>query len=64
MDARRFFDYGLSREEQRTLIEGCIKEGFGFVWPRNQAFGISLSSMAFVCRQLERWPSLRLDWLS
>jgi SAM-dependent methyltransferase len=55
-----FFDYGLSREEQRTLIEGYVKEGFGFVSPSNQAFGISLSSMAFVCRQLERWPSLRL----
>ena len=22
-----FFDYGLSREEQRTLIEGYVKEG-------------------------------------
>jgi hypothetical protein len=28
-----FFDYGLSREEQRTLIEGYVKEGFGFVSP-------------------------------
>jgi hypothetical protein len=33
-----FFDYGLSREEQRTLIEGYVKQGFGFVSPSNQAF--------------------------
>ena len=55
-----FFRYGLSSEEQRALIEGYVKEGFGFVSPSNQAFGISLSSMAFVCRCLERQPSLRL----
>jgi cyclopropane fatty-acyl-phospholipid synthase-like methyltransferase len=55
-----FFDYGLNNEEQRRLIEGYVSTGFGFVSPTNQAFGISLSSMAFVCRQLERLPSLRL----
>ena len=55
-----FFDYGLSHEEQRALIEGYLKEGFGFVSPGNQAFGISLSSMAFVCQHLERCPSVRL----
>lgn len=55
-----FFDYGLSREQQRALIDGYDEDGFGFVSPSNQAFGISLSSMSFVCRQLERWPELRL----
>ena len=54
------FGYGLSSEEQSALIGGYVKEGFGFVSPSNQAFGISLSSMAFVCRHVERWPSLRL----
>ena len=28
--------------------------------PKNQAFGLSLSSLAFVCAQVERWPSLKL----
>jgi hypothetical protein len=54
------FTYGLNNEEQCRLIEGYVRAGFGFVSPSNQAFGISLSSMAFVCRQLERLPSLRL----
>jgi len=55
-----FFDYGLSREEQRTLIEGYVKKGFGFVSPSNQAFGVSLSSITFVCQQVLRYTSLRL----
>jgi hypothetical protein len=55
-----FFDYGLSREEQRALLRGYATDGFGFVSPANQAFGISLSSVGFVCAQLERWPSLKL----
>jgi cyclopropane fatty-acyl-phospholipid synthase-like methyltransferase len=49
-----FFDYGLNQEEQRALIEGYVKEGFGFF------SGMSFSSMAFVCRHLEQQPSLRL----
>lgn len=55
-----FFDYGLTRSEQRTLLREYAKCGFGFVTPSDQAFGISLSSMAFVCSQLEQWPSLKL----
>jgi hypothetical protein len=55
-----FFDYGLNRKEQQALIRGYAEHGFGFVSPPSQAFGISLSSVAFVCSQLERWPSLKL----
>jgi cyclopropane fatty-acyl-phospholipid synthase-like methyltransferase len=55
-----YFDYGLSHEEQQTLIQGYVRAGFGFISPPNQAFGISLSSMAFDCRQLEWLRSLRL----
>jgi SAM-dependent methyltransferase len=55
-----FFDYGLSREEQLALFRAYARHGFGFVSPRNQAFGISLSSVGFVCAQLERWSSLKL----
>jgi SAM-dependent methyltransferase len=54
------FSYGLTRDEQRALVESYAKDGFGFVSPANQAFGISLSSMAFVCSQVERLSSLRL----
>jgi len=56
----KFFDYGLSRQEQRTLLGGYATEGFGFVMPGNQAFGISLSSIAFVCGEIERRPDLTL----
>jgi SAM-dependent methyltransferase len=55
-----FFDYGLSAEEQRAWIEQYARHGFGFQSPGNQAFGLSLSSPAFVCAQIERWPSLKL----
>jgi len=52
--------YGLNREEQRRLLEGYVTQGFGFVAPSNQAFGLSLSSTAFVCAQVERRRSLGL----
>ena len=55
-----FFDYGLSREEQQRLMHAYARDGFGFVSPSNQIFGLSLSSLAFVCTQLERWSSLKL----
>jgi len=55
-----FFDYGLSRDEQEAMIAGYVTGGFGFVSPSNQAFGLSLSSIPFVCSELERWPCLRL----
>jgi SAM-dependent methyltransferase len=54
------FDYGLTPEEQRAFIRGYVDCGFGFVVSPNQPFGISLSSMSFVCAQIERWPSLKL----
>ena len=54
------YGYGLERYEQLALIDEYDRTGFGFVTPANQRFGISLSSMAFVCRQLERIGSLRL----
>jgi SAM-dependent methyltransferase len=56
----RFFDYGLQPAEQAALIGAYDRSGFGFVLPANQAFGISLSSVAFVCAQVERIGSLRL----
>ncbi len=55
-----FFDYGLSAEEQRAWMQQYAMDGFGFQSPSNQAFGLSLSSMAFVCAQIERWPSLKV----
>ena len=54
------YNYGLSREEQHALIHGYVTQGFGFVSPSSQAFGISLSSPTFVCAQLEQWSSLAL----
>jgi SAM-dependent methyltransferase len=54
------FDYGLQPAEQQALIDGYDRTGFGFVSPANQAFGLSLSSMSFVCAQVERIGSLRL----
>jgi hypothetical protein len=54
------YHYGLSREEQRALIRGYATQGIGSVSPSSQAFGISLSSAAFVITQLERWPLLTL----
>jgi SAM-dependent methyltransferase len=54
------FSYGLTLDEQRSLVEHYARDGFGFVSPANQAFGISLSSMSFVCAQVERQPSLKL----
>jgi len=55
-----FYSYGLERTEQLALIDQYDRTGFGFVSPANQRFGISLSSLAFVCAQLERVGSLRL----
>jgi len=54
------YEYGLSRDEQETLMAAYDRHGFGFVSPANQAFGISLSSVVFVCTQLERFSSIRL----
>lgn len=54
------YSYGLQPAEQKALIEDYDRTGFGFVSPANQAFGISLSSVSFVCGQLERIGSLRL----
>jgi hypothetical protein len=53
-----FHGYGLNPIEQRRLLEGYVNEGFGFVSPSNQAFGLSLSSTAFVCAQIERCRTL------
>lgn len=55
-----FCDYGMTREEQQTLIRGYAETGFGYVWPHNQLMGLSLSSTAFVCEQIAQWPSLKL----
>jgi SAM-dependent methyltransferase len=55
-----FCDYGMTPDEQHTLIRGYADAGFGYVWPQNQLLGLSLSSTAFVCRQIEAWPSLKL----
>lgn len=55
-----FFDYGLTSDEQQSLMRGYATDGFGFVSPNNQAFGISLSSTAFVCAQVERQSSLKI----
>lgn len=55
-----FFDYGLTGAEQERMIRGYAYSGFGFISPPNQAFGLSLSSVPFVCGELERFPSLRL----
>ena len=54
------YGYGLSPDEQRRLLEGYVTQGFGFVSPANQAFGLSLSSTAFVCAQIERCRTLGL----
>ena len=55
-----FYGYGLSPQEQRSLVNGYATEGFGFVSPTSQAFGISLSSTAFVCTRIERYRTLGL----
>ena len=55
-----FHGYGLNPIEQRRLLEGYVNGGFGFVSPSNQAFGLSLSSTAFVCAQIERCQTLGL----
>ena len=55
-----FYNYGLTRSEQQALVEGYTERGFGFVAPANQIFGVSLSSVAFACTELERCPSLKL----
>ena len=52
--------YGLTAQEQRILLQHYVTDGFGFVSPRNQAFGISLSSPAFVCAEVERRRNLKL----
>ena len=54
------YGYGLNPGEQRRLLEGYVTQGFGFVSPANQAFGLSLSSTAFVCAQIERCRTLGL----
>jgi SAM-dependent methyltransferase len=54
------YSYGLERSEQLALIDAYDRTGFGFVSPANQRFGISLSSVAFVCERVERIGSLRL----
>jgi SAM-dependent methyltransferase len=55
-----FFDYGLTKHEQHALMQGYATGGFGFVTPANQAFGISLSSTAFVCSEVDRLPTLKI----
>jgi SAM-dependent methyltransferase len=55
-----FYAYGLNPQEQRRLLHGYATEGFGFVSPANQAFGLSLSSTAFVCGEIERCRTLGL----
>jgi len=54
------FDYGLSPAEQGSLIGQYSDSGFGFVSPANQAFGISLSSVAKVSSLLQGQPSLKI----
>ena len=55
-----FYGYGLNPDEQRRLLEGYVTQGFGFVSPANQTFGLSLASTAFVCAQVERCRTLGL----
>lgn len=55
-----FYGYGLSPQERRVLLQRHAADGFGFVSPASQAFGISLSSTAFVCAEVERRRTLRL----
>jgi hypothetical protein len=57
------YGYGLNPGEKRRLLEGYVTQGFGFVSPANQAFGLSLSSTAFVCAQVERCRTLGLTGL-
>ncbi len=54
------YGYGLSPTEQRSFIAEYDRTGFSFVAPGNQSFGLSLSSVVFVCRELARVPMLRL----
>jgi hypothetical protein len=54
------FGYGLSEQEQRAFIDDYDRTGFGWVSPANQAFGLSLSSVVFVCSQLARVRALRI----
>jgi SAM-dependent methyltransferase len=54
------FNYGLTRQEQHALVEGYATEGFAYVTPANQEFGLSLSSLAFVSAQIEQLASMKL----
>ena len=55
-----FYGYGLNPQEQRALLQRHSTEGFGFIAPANQPFGISLSSTSFVCAEIERRRTLKL----
>ena len=54
------YSYGLTPQEQQGFIEDYTRDGFGFVSPAGQAFGLSLSSMSFVCREIECQRALKL----
>jgi SAM-dependent methyltransferase len=51
-------DFGLERSG-RSLLEGYDQAGFGFD-KSNAQYGLSLASPGWVCRELERYRSLRL----
>jgi SAM-dependent methyltransferase len=54
------YSYGLSAAEQGELLRQYRAEGFGFVTPEGRNYSLSLSSLAFVGRQVEQTPGLQM----
>ena len=54
------YAYGLRPDERRELLQGYQTSGFGYVLPASQRFGLSLSSTAVVCQEIERCHELGL----
>jgi SAM-dependent methyltransferase len=57
--AREYFD--LSDDSKEQMLSDYAETGFGYAdYPDSDSYGLSVASPAWVCRQLERLPELKL----
>jgi len=52
---------GISEETSRTMVDTCDRTGFGYAnYRQQQRYGISLSSLSWVCSLLQKTTNLRV----
>ena len=55
-----FYDYGLDDQERQDILRDYAMDGFGYMESKTHGYGVSVSSMAFVCDAVQRLRTLKI----